>query len=347
LVFPVTSAGQDDPVAQLNRRIDDGSVRVRYEDKEGYLPWLLEALDVRRESQMLVFSKTSIQALRIEPGNPRHLYFNDSVAIGTVRGGPIELMAQDPGHGLVFYLLDQRLFRYQEFLARPKPDSPITRRVDCMTCHVSKASGQPVALTRSVTAARNGNPMPGTAVVDTDIRTPFGELWGGWFVTGKITASHRGNTVFNDRREAMHIEPPESSDIVALMVFEHQMRIMSLIAGGKAEEIADALLFTGEPALAAPVEGTSGFAEEFSARGPRDGAGRSLRDFDLRRRLFRYPCSYMIYSPAFEGLTAEVKAAVYRRMWTVLAGRDAAERKAVVEILRGTKTDLPEYFAPQ
>lgn len=56
------------------------------------------------------------------------------------------------------------------------------------------------------------------------------------------------------------------------------------------------MLFVDEAPLTGPVKGGSGFAEAFAARGPRDGKGRSLRDFALRRRLFRYPCSYMIYT---------------------------------------------------
>ena len=113
------------------------------------------------------------------------------------------------------------------------------------------------------------------------------------------------------------------------------------------------MLFSGEAKLTDRVQGTSGFAEEFARRGPRDPRGRSLRDFDLRRRLFAYPCSYLIYSAAFDGLPAPVKEYVYRRLWEVLSGKDtsddfaplsAGDRRAVVEILRVTKSDLPDYW---
>ena len=89
------------------------------------------------------------------------------------------------------------------------------------------------------------------------------------------------------------------------------------------------------------------------ARGPGDGAGRSLRQLSLDRRLLRYPCSYMIYSAAFDALPAVAKEAVYQRLWTVLSGGDAAaryaslstsDRRAIIEILRATKVDLPAYF---
>jgi hypothetical protein len=93
----------------------------------------------------------------------------------------------------------------------------------------------------------------------------------------------------------------------------------------------------------------------FSAQGPSDSKGRSLRQFDLKRRLMRYPCSYMIYSEAFDGLPDEARDAIYARMWRVLSGREKAgkyaklslaDRQAVVEILRETKKSLPDYFQP-
>ena len=102
------------------------------------------------------------------------------------------------------------------------------------------------------------------------------------------------------------------------------------------------------------MQGSSGFAEWFARQGPRDAQGRSLREFDLRRRLFKYPASYMIYSDAFDKLPAAAREAVYARMWEVLSGREkkapystrlsAADRLAIVQILRATKKDLPAYF---
>jgi hypothetical protein len=151
---------------------------------------------------------------------------------------------------------------------------------------------------------------------------------------------------------------------VALMVFEHQVRMMNLItragwesrialaeehslnarARAAVNELVDYMLFVDEAPVKGEISGTAGFTEVFEARGPRDSQGRSLRDLSLRGRLMRYPCSYMIYSPAFDGLPAEAKAAIYRRMWEVLGKREEADRRAIVEILRETKRDLPGYF---
>jgi hypothetical protein len=178
------------------------------------------------------------------------------------------------------------------------------------------------------------------------------------------------------------------SDIVALLVLEHQTlvhnrltkanytarqaleyeREMNRALGepeanrldstrrmqGAADDLVEALLLVGEAKLTAPIEGTSGYADRFASTGPRDQQGRSLRDFDLRRRLFKYPCSYLVYAPAFDALPPEMIACVWKRLWDVLndpadvdsfAKLSKADRRAVLEILRATKPSLPKYWA--
>jgi hypothetical protein len=124
---------------------------------------------------------------------------------------------------------------------------------------------------------------------------------------------------------------------------------------GTVESLVDYMLFIDEAPLPSVVKGISGFAEHFEAKGPSDGKGRSLRQLDLTRRMVRYPCSYMIYTDAFEALPARAKAAVYARLWDILSGKEkdktyatlsAADRRAIVEILRETKPGLPDYFQP-
>jgi len=341
-VFGAAFACAEDPVAALSHRIEQGAAPLPYDPVYGYLPALLDALGIPVESQMAVFSKTSIQLLRIEPSNPRVLYFNDSVAVGWVPGGFIELAAQDPGAGIKFYTIQQR------------PDERLESRDVCLNCHKSATT-----LVRSVTSSPSGAP---SGESDVDSRTPFNKLWGGWFVTGNtVPEGHMGNAVFENsiRRELTPSLDPKlsltpASDVVALMVFAHQMHMMNLLAHpDDINEFVDYLLFVDEPPLPGPIRGSSGFAEKFSGAGPRDHRGRSLRDLDLRRRLMRYPCSYMIYTEAFDALPKPAKEAVYRRMWQILSGEVTAaryerlapaDRKAVLEILRETKKDLPEYF---
>jgi hypothetical protein len=171
--------------------------------------------------------------------------------------------------------------------------------------------------------------------------------------------------------------PTPYSDVAALMVFAHHTHMTNLLTrlgwearfaqfelpSGKspgadrvrqaAHDVADYMLLLDEAPIAERVEGSSGFAERFSAQGPHDSKGRSLRQLDLERRLFRYPCSYLIYGEAFDALPPPAKAAVYERVWEILSGREArppyaslspADRRAVVEILQDTKKDLPPYF---
>ena len=113
------------------------------------------------------------------------------------------------------------------------------------------------------------------------------------------------------------------------------------------------LLFCEEAKLTDEVAGTSDFAKEFAARGPFDAKKRSLREFDLKTRLFKYPLSYVIYTRQFDGLPAEAKERVYLRLWEVLTGKDdsrefahlgEADRAAVLDIVRDTKPGLPAYW---
>jgi hypothetical protein len=382
-----TSRPTDDAVVALNRDITRDKVRLRFDTKHGYLPSVLEALHVPIESQMAVFSKSSVQMGRINPHNPRTLFFNDSVAIGWVRGGFIEVAAQDPRQGVIFYTLAQIPVETPQF----------TRNDECLTCHNSNnAMGVPGMLVRSQFTAPNGTMMRWLGNYISDHRSPLEERWGGWYVTGKTGAMrHMGNAVVTDGTKPESIVTDQTlnlkslagrfdtdvylspySDIVALMVFEHQMHMMNLLtrigwqaryllrngnvrdiqASGlraSAQDLADYMLFVDEAPLPNKIEGSSGFAEKFSAEGPSDSRGRSLRQFDLEHHLMRYPCSYMIYSGVFDALPSEAKDAVYQRMWLILSGSMAdtkytrlspADRQAVLEILRETKKGLPDYF---
>jgi len=352
----------NDPIARLLRN-PEAMNRLVSRGPSGYLRSILDALAVPVESQILVFSKGSLQSALINAANPRALYFNDSVAVGWVRGGLIEIAAQDPSQGTVFYLAD--------------PGTKAISRADgtCLSCHFSyRTDGVPGMIER----------MGHTR--------PLEERWGGWYVTGTLAPrEHFGNVA--DVFKAPGGAPPALvslektfdvngyltpySDIAALLVFEHQMQMMNLLVrvgwearvarhegrldGRQAalqesvDRLVDHMLFVDEAPIASPIEGSSGFARVFSSRGPRDASGRSLYQLDLTTRVLRYPCSYMIYSAQFEELPAEAKAAVYRRLWAVLSGAatDAryrrlslANRRAIVEILRATKPALPDGFGP-
>jgi hypothetical protein len=375
------TAPVSDPVARLNASLERGEASLEKSGASGYLTSVLSALGVPVDSQVLVFSKTSFQAPRISPANPRAIFFNDTVAVGWVRGGPVlEAVAQDPKQGSIFYTL-----------AQSGSEPPRFERNDtCVMCHVSDATHNvPGLFVGSVFPSVEGTTMYGPAYT-TDHRSPFELRWGGWYVNGAHQAlRHMGNAVATDPSDLGAMVTPESvhtthlngrfdmagylspdSDIVALLVLEHQAQMLNLLtrAGWEArvgaavaqhplastvEELVDYLLFVDESPLPGPISGPTAFARRFSESGPRDSKGRSLRELDLTRRLLKYPCSYVIYSEPFESLPAEAKSAVYQRLWDVLNGQvtdarytslSAADRVAIIEILRDTKKDLPSYW---
>jgi hypothetical protein len=393
------SATARDPVARLQVKINRGDVALRREDDgRGYLKAVLEALGVSETSQTLVFSKTSFQQGKISPRTPRAIYFGDDVYVGFVRGGDVvEVAAVDPDLGAVFYILDQ------EETARPEF---VRQTHGCLLCHASsKTRDVPGHLVRSVFTTRSGLPAYNAGSFLTDSSSPLSERWGGWYVTGTHGRQrHMGNVLATDKahpdrldvesganrthlRELVDTSPYLTgySDIVALMVMEHQTQTQNLItqanyqarAGRRydeginralrqppetvsqstrrridaaAEELVRGLLFCGEPKLTDPIRGVSGFAERFSTRGSRDRRGRSLRELDLRTRLFRHPCSYLIGSEAFAALPWPMKARVYDRLREVLTGADRRpefahlsedDRRAILEILLDTQPDLP------
>ena len=372
-----------DRVAKLGQALIQSGRSLPRDPRTGYLVPLLEALHVPVESQLLVFSKTGVQRDYTSPHNPRAIFFDESVVVAYVPGAPvIELAAHDPQQGVVFYTLDQAA-------AAPV----LTRRTSCLTCHVSASTlNVPGIIVRSNTVGDDGNVMRQFDSYDVNHKTPHPDRWGGWFVTsdplaqqyaqrahtGNITFSGRGNTssqVFvdwlNSSPETRGYLSP-SSDIVALLVFDHQMHAINLltrlnwesrvassderasVSGGAlrglVNELAEYLLFVGEVPPSVPLTPRPGFAERLESRTPKDRHGRSCGQLDLVNRLMRYPCSYMVYSAAFEGLPPAVKAAVYGRMTAILSGSDAPpryarvpaeDRRAVLDILRDTKPDFP------
>jgi hypothetical protein len=394
-----SSATSSDAIAAFFQKVRSGQAAMEWNDDSGYLSSLLKNLDIPLSSQVLVFSKTSLQRARISPKTPRAIYFNDEVAIGyCYRGSVLEIAAADAKLGMVFYTADQESGK----------GATITRQTEsCLIRHGSSANqGFPGYLARSVSAGRSGEPVFSRGSKRVDHTTTFADRWGGWYVTGKSgRQTHQGNRlcdarsgepVGNDGTNVLDLKPfftvahylTPHSDLVALMVLEHQgeaynrltrANFLTRVAlyeqadlnkafGRPANERSESitrriqsaceplvqyLLFCDEAPLTEAVTGTSAFAKEFTARGPFDSRGRTLREFDLRSRMFRYPMSYLIHSRAFDGLPAEAREQVYLRLWEVLSGKDqtkqfahltAADRQAVLEILRETKKGLPGYW---
>jgi hypothetical protein len=324
---------------------------------------LLAKLRISADSQALVFSKTSFQAGKISPKNPRAIYFGDDAAVAYVPGGNgLEVVAFDPRQGAVFYIFNNGQFKRSEA---------------CLRCHQGPATmGVPGAFIGSVFPNSAGQPYGQDAII-TDHRTAFADRWGGWYVNAKRgEQKDRANSIAMDPAEpevlateghqnlptlAAFFDPRPYlrpvSDIVALMTFEHQTQMLNFFTRlgwearmGRVEDAdiastAAYMLFVDEVPLVEPIEGVSGFTSSFPKAGPRDSRGRSLRDFDLQTRLFRYPLSYGIYHASFDALPEEVKSRLYRSVWEVMNSRlRVDDRRAIIEILRDTKQGLPSYF---
>ncbi|MDO8679369.1 MAG: hypothetical protein Q7R30_12510 [Acidobacteriota bacterium] len=353
-------------VDELNRKLADGSAALTFDEQSGYLKSVLDLLKVPVESQLLVYSPTSQQAEKINPQNPRAIYFNDNVSVGYVRGGGIlEIVAQDARLGSVFYVVHQ-----QAGAARN-----LGREQQCLRCHLSwDTLGVPGMSVLSTFPRKTKDDYANGFFVDH--YRPIAQRWGGWYVTGKrVPAKHMGNFPLFMPKPALTPPPARVSmagqidltsyltpysDIVALMVLEHQVHAANLMTRANwearlnqparvteaVETLVDYLLFVDEaPIPAGGIEGSSGFAEKFQATGPRDSKGRSLRDFDLNTRLMNYPLSYMIYSQGFAALPPAAKEMAMDRIKRVLSGEitgpnyarlTPAIRQATTEILKET-----------
>ena len=355
-----STAAPQDPISRLQQRPEFSA-----SGKESVRAFLHE-LNVPTESQLLVFSKTSVQRQRIRPDHPRAIFFSDTCYVGWVPGGLVEVASIDPSLGPIFYTFDP------ETTAHGKERRALTRDNDCLRCHGgSFVRGIPAVFARSLFADDRGEPLlrQGTQIVD--YRTPFAERWGGWYVTGKHgEALHRGNVFaredgdrlvvnlraganLTDLSQFFNAEPylAATSDIVALMVFEHQTAIQNALtrAGQNCrrmlayqrnlqtdlhepvtdepsydsvksvfatatQDVVDHLLFKDEAELPPGIEGSPAFQRAFVKGAPRSSQGDGLKDLLLEKHLFRHRCSYLIYSPTFLALPPILKSRIYERL---------------------------------
>lgn len=391
-------------VSRLQHQLQTGETTLAYDKNSGYLPALLDFLDISPSSQVLVFSKTSLQNRYISPQTPRAIYFNDDHYIGTVQHGDVlEISVSDPQLGAVFYTLGQH--------ERAAPR--LTRQTDnCLQCHASGLTrGTPGHIVRSVFPDAEGFPVLRAGTHRTFQSSPLKERWGGWYVSGTHgNQRHMGNVIASETEQNVEIDRSKGanikdlstlfntrpyltphSDIVALMLLEHQAQMHNLITRANhgtqlalydmdvintllkrpedvltpsaqrridsiAYKLVDHMLFVNEEPITELITGTSGFTEEFSRKGPHDSAGRSLRELDLESRLFKYPCSYLIYSDSFDALPEPVLESIYRRLYDILTGKVSDDAylnlsngtcKNILTILRETKPNLPDYWMPK
>lgn len=376
--------GYGGPVVELQDKLISGEVELEYDPKFGYLPSFLKALNIPVSSQLLVFSKTSLHRQLISTNSPRAVYFNDDVYVGwTVGGALLEISSADPENGGVFHVIEQNKS------ARPM----ILPSNRCFECHVgSKSMGVPGHMVRSFYNLENGWPEDASGYPRISHRAPFEDRWGGWYITGKMENNPtRANlptaASVHQRKEdpeflqnLSKLDPlidtdryiTESSDMVAMMVLEHQTHMHNFITrmnyeartfqsqyghlrylNGPVDSFVSYILFAEETELPGKVEGNLEYQKWFQDQGPKDSKGRSFRQFNLDTRLFEYPCSFLVYSEAFEKMEPLLKEKVMKRMWDVLSGKEKKEpfsnipksrRRAITEILIETLPSVPDYW---
>ncbi len=382
-----------DAVTLLQKRLDAGKASLEYRAGDhGYLKSVLELLDIPVSSQTLVFSKTSFQYPKISPRHPRALYFNDDIYIGVVHEGKeIEVVSFDKQQGAMFFILHEQQAEKPRF-ERAELDctqchiAAGTRGVPGVLLRSVQpgVNGTPLPGARAYISDQD-SPLAerwgGWYATGPVAAQTLANLAAPADATARTARLDKLPEGFDPAR---YLAP--YSDDVALLVLGHQTQMHNLItltnyrtrialhdaglAAGEelpadlrerlekpAEQLLRYLLFASETRLPdldpATVIGASAFAREFAARGPFDSRGRSLRQFDLSTRIFRYPCSYLIYSDAFDALPEPSRGYVYRRLLEVLSGKDqspdfaalsAQDRRAILEILLQTKPGLPQEW---
>ncbi len=384
----VDTATSDDPVARLQARMDAGQITLVRDSVLGYLPAVLSALRVPVSSQGLVFSRTSLQTDRIAPWSPRALYFNDDVYVGYVRDGHIlEIATVDRRKGAVFYTLSQEPTARPTFAREGGTclmchQSRATGGVPgfMIRSTIADRNGYPIV-----------GAHEGTTTDETPVRERFGGWYvtgthGKAGHSGNVLSPLLSHEITDKeqypRRIDLRAESERSdlagkfdatvylsahSDLVALMVLVHQTSVHNLITvvhrlaqdadetsvrlSAAVDALVGAMLFAQEAPLDAPVRGTTTFAADFAKLGPFDAKGRTLREFDLRTRLFRYPMSFLVYSESFDALPDVARRMVYRRLHAVLSEANPrapftrltpSDQQAIREILTATK---PEFAA--
>jgi hypothetical protein len=357
-------------IARLQKRLEDGSLKLTPTPEHGYLEAMLEALHINPDSQSLVFSKTSLQVEAISAATPRAVYFNDDTYVAWVqKTGILEIVTMDADRGPVFYTL-------------PAAGSqPNIRReaLRCLSCHdtfAESGGGVPHFLFESTYEVQGSKLIPDAVARETSDATPIAQRWGGWYITGNDGgAVHLGNiqppggttpVSFDKLRRGSlpslsslfdttaYLRP--TSDIVALLVLEHQVTVHNDIvrinyksrmvfdreqAGDPATMhwaqltptvqtrldamlrlLVDGLLMGNAAPLPNRLQGGNAYSGWFQEQGPKDANGRSLRQLDLNSRVFRYPLSFLIYSEGFDALPLAVREHVYAKLARILTASD-------------------------
>ncbi len=365
---------ESEPDTKLTRFFAEAGDRpdLRSGDERVVLDALLKGLDIPAESQVLVFSKTSAQNDRIAPERPRAIYFSDDLYLGWVQGGEIEVASFDPRLGMVFHLV--------KITGREPGSLPqLVRERSCLNCHAGSSNRElPGLMARSVYPSGSGLPVFEAGTFHVRQSSPIEERWGGWYVTGQVEGGeHLGNALARPAPDGAGIELERlatgpvanldaffdgkpyphggKSDVVALMVLEHQVGVHNLLVEANlttqatlhrhremrkalgepidgplsetnerilrslANRVLREMLYVEEVALPGGIDGAADFQRAFAEGRRKNAEGRSLRDFRLYERLMKYRCSHLIYSEAFETLPGEIRVRILDQLHGILS----------------------------
>ncbi|HSG69246.1 MAG TPA: hypothetical protein VLA12_02465 [Planctomycetaceae bacterium] len=362
------SVQTSDAFAKWREQIETDQGKLTADESGSYLGTLLKTFNISPHSQLLVFSKTSLNVPLISPENPRAIYFNDELYVGWVPGAAaFELMSFDPRKGSMFYTLSQ------EGDAVPR----LQREHRCLTCHLSGMTrGVPGPMLRSLKTAAGGKPHSGYSGITH--ASDYFKRWGGWYVTGAPAGFHHSGNIFGVERIEEHRLQPDlhgqydtldsffdvtkhivpTSDVLPHLVLDHQVEAQNLIVrvhhehlyrkrSDAEERLVRYLLLLDEPAFPVPITGNQQYAEWYESQGPQDEQGRSLREFDLETRLFKYRCSPLVVSPLFASLPEEPRRRIAGRIEEVLSGKSPEanaipieQRTETLELLRKLSPDF-------
>ena len=366
-----------DRFSRMKADLESGRIALDRTSELAFLKSLLRELEVPMSSQMLVFSTTSLQLRLISPSNPRAIFFSDDIYIGYIPGGRVEVLSLDPELGAIFSIFD---------IPRDERPLRIERSERCMNCHGSADSAYvPGLVMKSVVPGQRGGSLNAFRIEQTGHGIPFEQRFGGWYVTGRSgIASELGNVLGRYANGVMvkqRLEPGAlfdfarypvaTSDVLPQLLLEHQAGFVNRVveasyrartalhaSGGnltpeqmreldeQARIVTRYVLFADEvPIPAGGLAGDAEFRKEFQNARP----ATTLRELDLHTRLLKRRCSYMIFSPVFEGLLPQMKQRIFHRLGEALnaekpdaeyAYLPADEKREIRGIL---KTLLPDW----
>ena len=372
-----------DRFTRIKDDLESGRIALDRTSEKAFVVSLLHVLNVPASSQMLVFSTPSLQLRFISPSNPRALFFTDDVYVGFIPGGRVEIVSLDPELGAIFSIFDIPRDTQPVRIERSE------RCMNCHAA--ADTGFVPGLLMKSVIPGPAGGSLTAYRIEQTGHGIPFDQRFGGWYVTGNPPiAGNLANFIgrFSEgvlTKQAIEPGtrfdfaryPVATSDVLPQLLLEHQAGFVNRVVeasyrartalhasgGALSREQADELdaqarivtryvLFADEVAL--PPDGVVGdevFKKDFLVAQRNAANGGALREFDLRTRLFKRRCSYMVYSVVFAGLPPPMKQRIFKRLGEALSVEkpDAEyaylpqdEKLAIRAVLKSTLTDLSD-----